>query len=48
MDENGHKAWQHDNYLEHIGPDHSFHATLLQIVEETDRKNSYWDFYKQD
>lgn len=29
VDENGHKAWQHDNDLEDIGPDHSFHASLL-------------------
>lgn len=35
MDENGHKARQHDKNLEHICPDHSFHATLEQIVEET-------------
>lgn len=33
VDENGHKARQHDDNLEHIGPDHSFHATLLQTDE---------------
>lgn len=30
LDENDHKPQQHDNNLEHISPDHSFHATLLQ------------------
>lgn len=29
MDKDGHKARQHDNDLEHIGPDHSFDSTLL-------------------
>lgn len=29
LDVNGHKARQHDNDLEHVGPDHGFHSTLL-------------------
>lgn len=33
VDEYSHKARQHDKNLEHICPDHSFHATLVQIVE---------------
>lgn len=38
MDENGHKAQQHDNDLEHISPDHSFHATLLQTDDGRERQ----------
>lgn len=48
MDENGHKACQHDKNLEHISPDHGFYATLVQIMEETQRKTQHncWDWYK--
>lgn len=30
MDENGHKAGEHDDDLEDVGPDHSFHSALTQ------------------
>lgn len=39
MDENGYQAGQHDNNLEHISPDHSFHAPLLQ-TEGKDRQGN--------
>lgn len=38
VDENGHKASQHDYNLEHISPDHSFHAPLLQTGEGRNRQ----------
>ena len=38
VDRNGQEARKHDDDLEYISPDHGFHATLLGIMGETDRK----------